>query len=427
MSWRDRIQTTLESIDYQKSHHLFEELALAVSELRKLPANKNALEIAGITKIIHARTGLNLDGEYLPHYFNASIMPPFLDARSPLTTYLVEGLKVTSKDRLGLDHSKISDMGTIDLSKAYVTGVFSKVRGKLYVGRPVLDLLTDRELAAVILHEVGHNFAFFEYITHTSTLAVNLNYCASELANTNDRKQRVKIIINTVKNLNTELDDPEALADSKSIKTVLSVILESYTRRVRSGTGSNFYDFRSYEALADQFATRQGGGKDLVVALDKINTAFGNYSHKGTFGNAYEYISEVIGMVSIPVMAYVSPIVGAILALFVGILLISPFPPEGTYDDPVARLTRVKNELVGHLKDKTLLPEYQIKLQQDIEAIDEIIDRIGKTDTFLNKVWRVLTSYRRKNYRQIGFQQELEKLANNELFLSASKLATLTP
>lgn len=424
MSWRQKLETALESIDYQKSHLFFDELTMAVAELRRLPVNKNAVEIAGITKIIHAHTGLNVEGIYNPHWLNAGIMPPFIDAHSPLMTYLIEGLRVHTDDRPGLDHVKVFDTGTIDLEKGRVSGVFTKVESKLMIGAPYVDLLTDREVAAGILHEVGHVFAVFEYIAHTSTLAVNLNYCASQLAKTNNKQQHIKIIINTLKNLDIEVDDVETLADAKSPDTVVSVILESYTRRARSGTGASFYDYRSWEALADQFSTRQGAGRDAVTGLHKLDQAFGNYAKKGSFWNAMNYVVEILSVPLKLIFAAV-PIIGQLYALNVLLDLCSAFPPEGLYDSPVERATRIKNELIGHLKDQTLLPEQQLEVQKSIASIDEVIAEVGKVDSLGMKVWRVLTSYRRKNYKQIEFQQELEKLANNELFLTASKFATL--
>lgn len=415
---------SLESIDFQKTHVLFDELTMAIAQLRKQPStNRGAVEQCGITKIIFHHTGINLDGEYCNNYFNASILPPFVDARSPLLTYITEGLKVQNNDRPGLDHTQMTAEGTIDLANSKVTGVFQQLKGQLYVGSSLFDALSDREIAAIILHEVGHQFAYFEYIVHTCTLAVNLNYCATQLAEVQDKEQRVKIIINTSKNLGIEVQDPEALASSKDFKTPVVVLMETYTRQVRSGTRANYYDYRSWEALADQFATRQGAGRDLVVGLDKIMRMFGAYGSSSVGAQVFAYFAEVCF-----VIVNLGLIIASFgfMALFWALVLSSPFPPEGTYDNPKARLTRVKNELIGALKDKSLPVPIQKTLQDDIACVDTLIEGIGKESGFVDFLWRNLTAYRRENYRQVEFQAELEKLANNELYLASSKLKTLS-
>lgn len=418
------LRLSLESIDYKQKPELFEQLATAVGELRKQPkSNRNALEVVGITKIIFEHTGINLDSEYLPNYFNASILPPFIDARSPLLTYIMEGLKVGNDDRPGLDHSLMFDEGTIDLENGKVDGVFSKVKGTLHVGFPLLAHLTDREVAAIILHECGHQFAYFEYITHASTLAVNLNWCASRLAKTNEKTARVRLIINTAKNLKVNVDDPDKLADPADPQAAITVLMESYTRRVRSGTGADFYDFRSWEALADQFATRQGAGRDLATGLDKLMRTFGVYGGIGV--TLLSYLGDIAVVGGLIGSLITSPVVGFLVLGLVGLSLVSPFPPEGTYDNPKQRLVRVKNEMIGALKDPNVPADFAKRIHEDVAKLDELIDNVGRFDSLISGLWRVMTSYRRGNYRQIELQAELEKLANNDLFLAASKLNTL--
>lgn len=426
MSRLRALQTALESVDFQKSRVFFDELSLAVSELRKLPkVNRNAVEVAGITKVIFHHTGINLDGVYFNDVDVEMVAVPIIDPRSPLITYMQEGLRVQSHPSDGVDRSLIYDLGTVDLVHGRVTGVFSKVRSEIYLGSVMFNYMTDREIAACILHEVGHLFAMFEYMSHTATLAVNLNYCASQLTETNDKEQRVKIIINAVKNLGTTIDNVEELALAKDPKIPLTIIMENYTRKARSGVGSDFYDYRSWEALADQFATRQGAGRDLVTGLDKMARRYGGYAKKGTFMDVLNYTASIVGWGAALVASITYWPLALVIGGLVGYSLTSPFPPEGKYDNPTARLTRVKNELVGALKDSMLPLERQKSLQADIAAVDEIIAKIGKEDSFFNILWRAMTPYRRDNYRQIQLQQDLEKLANNELFLAASKLNTL--
>lgn len=418
------LRMSLESIDYKVKPVLFEELTEAVGKLRTMPAtNRNAVEVVGITKIIFDHTGINLDSEYLANYWNASILPPFIDAHSPLLNYLMEGLKISNDDRPGLDHTLLDDSGTIDLEKGRVNGVFSKVKGTLHIGAPLFSQLTDKEIAAIILHEVGHQFAYFEYILHTSTLAVNLNWCASQMAMSNDKAKKVKLIINTAKNLKVNVDDPDQLADTSDSKAAVTILMESYTRRVRSGTGSDFYDYRSWEALADQFATRQGAGRDLATGLDKIMRFFGTYGGPGMTILSYVADLATVGMLLTGLA--LSPFVGVLVVGIYALTLASPFPPEGTYDDPKARLTRVKNEMIGALKNQALPSDIAKRIHGDVEKLDELIENIGRSDNFISGLWRVLTSYRRSNYKQIEIQAELEKLANNDLFLAASKLNTL--
>jgi hypothetical protein len=431
------LKVSLEAIDYQKSNVFFKELTAAVAVLRENTSpNTSSVDDAGITRIVAHHTGLSLRSEYLTGIFgldaNASMMPPYMDPRSPLLAGIPAGLSAPKDWQQDVELKNIFH-GTIDLKAGRVSGVFSDVMGLLTLSTGLLKLLSDSEVAAVILHECGHLFTYFESMVQTVTTAAAMQYVVQSLAATPDREIRAQLIRKMSAKLDIDIKDPAELA-GQSDKVVCTVILKAYTENGRSGTGGDYYDLRTWEAMADQYASRNGAARDLATGLDKIWKAYGMAERRGGLGMTKFILLEsmkvalvlVLGTMTIAGGAVGGPLAtlyGSFLAvLIIGGRLASTGPKEGTYDKPGERLDRIKNDLVGALKDRRLSADEQERIRADIQLVEDIRAGISDRDTFFQFVWKNLTSYRRENYNQIEFQHELEKLANNDLFVASSRL-----
>ena len=95
---------------------------------------------------------------------------------------------------------------------------------------------------------------------------------------------------------------------------------------------------------------------------------------------------------------------------------------DGTYDRPGARFKRVRNQVVEAMKDKDITKDDMESLQADLNAIDDIMDRVEDRRQWAGVLWDNLIPSARKAHTQEQLQQELEDIAANELFIKAAQL-----
>jgi hypothetical protein len=85
----------------------------------------------------------------------------------------------------------------------------------------------------------------------------------------------------------------------------------------------------------------------------------------------------------------------------------------------------MKRELVASLKDKTLPPQQRKALVDDIDAVDALLAKIDDKRGLMELFYTSVLPSGRRQYQQLRFQVELEKLVNNQLFVTAEKLTNL--
>lgn len=430
---RGLLETSLEAIDYQAKSMLFQELTAAITNLVNANQfNEQGLERFDLAKIISKHTGLALDLRVLRNSSEAFIQIKYLDKNSPL---------LQPYKKLGMDDeiesvilhkrhlTKItSDLrGQIDINKGKVGGVFSKVPFEMYLGDDLLKSikLTPSEVAAVILHEVGHAFTSLETLVHILTTNMAISSAIQSLNKTNDDNIRLEIVHDLETTLDSTIVDPlNAAYLSKNPVAFTTLVLRSMAdKKVRSSANSETYDLRSFEFLADQFAARQGAGRDLAIALDKLHGKF-DLNYRWRIGSTVFYIVDAVklalGALTLGITnVFIFPVVFSIFYLTLA------DPEFNIYDNPVERLTRIKNDMVQSLKNKTLSADDQKKLLGDIDVIDSILEGLKSHRSIANLLWISLTKNRRNQHAQIELQKELEGLINNDLFIKAAKLQSI--
>ncbi|HWT39748.1 MAG TPA: hypothetical protein VN081_00510 [Dongiaceae bacterium] len=322
--------------------------------------------------------------------------------------------------------------GSIDLRDGKVSGIFSKFPFQMVVttclflgdGKHGLIpgfkshlLLTPEEIAAVLLHEIGHIFTYLELLYMTTSTNMALDDVVKELKGEKDESVRIKLIEKTKAKLKIKNLDSASLAKQKKNTVIQSVILDAAVEDTTSLTGSVVYEFRNSEFLADQYAVRQGAGRALASGLEKIEV-WSNYS--------------VAKMREWRLRHYVFSILGTFLDVFGTptylMLLALPGLDMVLYDAPKDRLVRIKQQMVNSLKDETLSPETRDDTLEDIRTVQESIDRLRDGDAgapVFMALYRRMTSWRREQESQLQFQKRLEALASNDLFVAGQQLASL--
>lgn len=418
---RDFIPVGVEAIAYQTTK-FHEELTDKVDQFRKagIFTTQEAAKM-GIPKLIEDYTGMSvridIEASWAP---NAMIRIPDMDKNHPMLNNFYRGW-FTNNDMHTIS-KMVNDKftGVIDRKNARVAGHFSKITAPLYLTTAILksEKFTAREIAGVMLHELGHLYTYFERIIDL----VSINYAAwsaaERIMKTELDADRVVILTEFSNAVDAKLIEMETMAKMDGKEVIFTHLVCETVKNRRNEEGDMVYSYRGYEFSSDQFAVRHGAGVDLAAALDKV--------YRSQFLNP-SYISwpthvaiQSIGFLYHVLMAST----GFGGALFTAIVLLAARPMNKTYDDPRQRMERIKREMVGELKLK-LSDERRRQLVSDIEAIDTMMSGINDKAEWLEAIWKYLIPAGRSNQAKMEFQQSLERLANNNLFLQAARLENL--
>lgn len=435
MSTRNMIQASLEAIDYQKNSPLFQEL---VAKLRPFIESEvrfqspDHFRLLGLDKIILHHTGVWVDFKYNPYTAatDAAIEPPVLDLNSPLLNgwraygYGEEAFVPMLKTLKDLEARQADLKAMIDLPKGRVGGLFSKVCSNLYLGAGLWRSLrmSVEEVAAVILHEVGHAFTFFEAFLHVVPTNLALVTAQRALSKTDSQEQRLQLIDALADTMSLDPATRESLKKSgQSGQSIMIIAVKGYMQQLRSGSGAWEYEMRNSEFAADQFATRQGAGRYLVTGLDKLHRVYDDSYRLGAVGVWAFRLFELLSHAILSVFSF-----GTYPAVMLLLFLFTDPVGSGLYDPPSARFARIRRDLVQTLKREDLHKDLRADLVSQVEQIDKISHGLQEHMSLLEGLWRLLRRPAARQKSMIEFQQELEQLVNNDLFVQASKFKTLT-
>lgn len=409
-----------EAISYQGSSLLFKELTMAFTELTSdLPVTADKIKKSPLEKVVKNRTGLNIRVKLdkSPHP-NAYVYPPDIDKNNPIINdYWVKWGVVNSKDALKrLKKGQKVLEGTLDLKASTVSGVYSDEVATVCLTKGLLEspIFEPSEIAAIMLHELGHLFSYFEYLEFSLTTNVTLQAATQAYFDAEGTVRKHEIVSETQKALDIDLEDPDALIRVNNREVFQTILLREAIRQNKSTLGSGIYDYTAWEAASDQFATRHGAGRDLVTGLDKLNKMYGSPAHRSTMkhvifnGVTLLLFLAALGVGFIPVL----------LILFIN-------PAVKDYDPDRARLKRIRQEMIAGIKDPNLDSETKKQILVDVQAIDKIIELMKDRRSWLEFFHTSILPKGRKQYKQLEFQKDLEELVNNDLFLAAAKFETL--
>lgn len=443
MSRRQLVDLSQEAISYQSGSLFFREMTLlfeGIKEQRDFTAS--ALEEAGLASLIKRYTGLSVKVfvDRSNFDYNAAIKVPDIDSNAIFNDYFksigLAGVLYGEQISEAKLRSVSEDLrGTVDLKRGRVSGLFSKLTMPLILGRSLMTELHADEIAAAVLHELGHAFNWFWILTQTVSTNLAITVASAALNNARSYKERLELVHVYGRSTGVKISNPsEIAANETDISGYQSVLLrETVDSRARSATDSKLYDMTGDEYLADQFAVMWGSARAFASGDAKMNKYFGDaykqhylaYFFTEASKVAYQGLLIGLGLSGLVVPAAGGAIVLLLIPVFTLTALFTPGRTMSRYDGPFERMLRVKQSLIQALKDRQLPPADQTKIREDIEFIDSLIAGGKDRRTLFDIIWTSLTPARRKQHNQIRFQKELESAINNNLFVSVSKLNQL--
>lgn len=318
--------------------------------------------------------------------------------------------------------------GYLDFKKAKASGSFSEVICPMFIDFVSLfnnkKGWTDRQIVAVMLHEIGHVWTQLE----TSMKLTRVNQIIANLTKAirNGQQDKKKIVL---KELGAELNLTEKEIDDLDNTNTSSILSFKLFQKTLSYIDSevkvDFNNNISSEQLADNFAVRFGYGKDLATALtfNEIDS-FPYKNFEILLGNIYEIVGLITGIIvglAIPyILAY---------TLFYALLTVlvhryGAFPP--TYDDLDTRISKIRQQLIEMIKNKNLSKERIEVAIQELDLLKEMVKKTKLNMHWVTKLSIYLLPGSRKKFDEVELQKTLEDLTHNELFITAAKYKNLT-
>lgn len=428
------VQVSNEAVAFQNPI-LFKELTLQIREMQEA-SSEDLLVHPGaqkLEKIIKHHTRMKVKVEITKND-GPQIMVPYIDRNHPLIQQAIRNLVSSSDGIRIINNAEGLIRGGVDLKNSTVYGIFEELEG--HIQMPVWSFreakITAEECAAMLLHECGHQYTYFEFMSRTVTTNQVLAGIAMSYDNAHTPQQREMILLSAKKilKLSDKDIDVKSLASSSSSKVVETVVIASVVKKSTSELGSNPYDASSWEYLSDEFATRHGAGVALVSALDKLYRQMGHISTRSTGVYVMVEALKIAAMVTSFALAAtsnsaVAAIASRILEWAFGISIAIDSDSDKTYDKPSARMIRVRNQLVEALKNKSLSKTQQKALQEDLAYIDATAKRLNDRRQWLGVLYDFVIPSARRDRSQTALQKELEQLANNDLFAKAAELQAL--
>lgn len=416
-----------EAIAHQGRSQLFREICSIFREIKEVPYNaltKGLLQKKGLDKVIQKHTGLNIPVfiDVGTPVINAYVYPPYLDANHAVfagnkyerdNPWILDYIKKQSDKAFGKSESIF---GTVDREKSRVSGDFTKIECPMYITRVLINHpdVTPEMATSVVLHEIGHVFTYFEFMGRVTTFNGALQAASEQFFKCESREDRLKIVRDVGDKFQVDTDDRDALMNARSKDSFITVLARGYVIDRKSSLGSSIYDITLWESLSDQFSMRHGSGVDGVKMMDLLHRKGGFSAYHSTLQHVIFTLFKVLMFILLTFFMFGLPL----LLLFIN-------PAEKIYDEPGARMRRMRNDFVAGLKSPTLSAEEKAKIAEDVKDIDAIIKDLDDKRGLIELFYTSCTAEGRRQYSQMQFQQQVESLMANDLLVSATRLSNL--
>lgn len=339
---------SLEFMSFQNDN-FGEELAKKVNWLRiDGKYTSESVQNSGIAELINKRFNLNINVMVIRNSQpNAAMSIPPISKEHPLTQVFLGAHNYVGRliTEIG---EKGQNLGVVDIKNAKCSGIFSKIPGTLYIHTGMLasDRFTPEEVAAVMLHEVGHLFTYFYYLLHSVMSTFVVSSIAAQVAGAKRDDERRFIIQKGAMILgidNIAVDPMLHQTADQNAATLQTLYIRDTTNLIRSETGASLYESKSAEQLADLFAVKMGMAKPLATGLAKFSP-----SNK-LISTAFKYVALAVTGVFTVLTTILS--FGAILPIMYLQLLLAPSDVVSPYDSMDNRIKLIRQHLIQELKD----------------------------------------------------------------------------
>jgi len=334
------------------------------------------------------------------------------------------------KSYKGIEKSLKTEGVTIDLKKAKIGGLPSDYIVHLLVDYDNLinvNKLTSRELAAVLLHELGHAYNSIYYSYRTVKTTINLIDSLHEtIRETGDAGKSLKLVYEKV------LGGEEDLSKSNQLTAAVKVS-NKYMTSMRRMSDNDFHSYTDNEQLADDFASRFGMGQELVTSLNKIMHPFSHKDRSTKEGKelhpsfiALMVLSAFAVLITLFIIAFLPLILFiSLVSIVVDIIIGGSDSNEITYDTERRRYIRIKNTLISRLRTSKLSKKDTTIILDQLSTIETIIDNTRDGGSIGIRLGEKITPWLKQKAAFKKLEEYTEDLINNDLYQSSSRISQL--
>lgn len=406
----------LEAIRHQHDSPLGKELEEAISAIRAESNTLRAAKEYDLGKIIQRHTGMMIDfkvGE--ENVLNAWVMVPDMGPSSPVILKIQRGF-LEGKETKKLMRREELISGTVDLTRGRVTGIFTKVRIEMCLNIPWLKSnspVTAEMATAILLHEIGHAFTYFEFFGRRAHTNFILDEGVRQLLEAPDEVRKTIIVRDIAKATGVSESAISPLVTARDRNQATILLTSELNAEMRNELGGDPYHWRGFEKLADQFAARMGYAEPLALALDVIYRTYSPtvYRKRWAF-----YLLEALELIGMLMAANV------LLLVLLPIVLIWPGELYAIYDAPKRRMESIRNELIAALKEMSPRRKDKIRLLESVDRVQSIIDEMNDYDSILFKMATLLVPRNGRYKRFADLQMSLEDMMASRLYVESTRL-----
>lgn len=417
----------LESIAFQNGD-FNRELIDIITKARAGAKDKQAKEqVAKDIALCTAKhTNISVTVEFIDQFNNACIFPALL-AREGVhySSGMADMMKNYYDHVTKLGRGRKMD-GMVNAATSKIGGEFASISLKSYYDTNFI--FSNRQFsaagaAAVILHETGHAFTFFEYLADTVMINLHLQEAYQSLMEaTSDGEVRM-IVERTRKTL--KLNDPadwsKDITKTTDSGTVIHILAAEAVLMRNKTDNKMIYTQDVAEEMAEIFCVRHGGSEGLIDVRRYFANNF--QMSEANFGVMSSAVIAVIGALSLPVLG---PIGAAIVAvglsgMVVGNAAAASLPEFTKFSQTIGK---VRNQMVERLKQANLPPDVVRECLRNIDlAITAMKETPDDKMPALVIFWDFFRSGKRSVREWREYTDKLERMATNDLFVRASSLA----
>lgn len=373
---------------------------------------------------------------------NGGARTELVDFRHPLlqqfSKYFTEPLfvhgttKYTLPNILKIVNKKMDNVGKLDFKRAKVTGIFSQIPTHLYLTTGALDSNDEDVLLGTILHEIGHIWTFAEYVHHITFKNAIIANATKEFLSLKDEVSKTEFIIEAKNIFNVDI--PKDLAKENDVNSNV-VVLGSLVKAMYNDYTSGIYELTNVEVLADQFASRFGLHFERIKYLSQYNwnematesiIEFIKLSISASINMTLAVMGSALGLLSTPLFFIPLMIVWFYpITKYLKMEQLASYKNGGsTYDTFKQRSVRIRNMMINQLKTNPNNNDIK-ELIKHIEESEKYIEQSDDYNGFGVKFIRWISSdFRSQEERKI-YQQLLEDLIDNKLYVTGNKFKYL--
>ncbi len=436
---KNPLSVALEAIAFQ-SGDLFKDLTGAVASLRGFGGHLDEAEywqteeVGQIAAIIKNRTNINV--KLGPaSVFGPTVQPPRIDNNHPFTPdWVQKELSNGYRRDQAVDARRLMKTmglnlvrGEVDLQHSRVSGVFAEMMFEMWLPRDWLEEgmgLSAESVAAIIIHEVGHIFTYFEYAGRTFSTNLVLAGLTRALKKDVGDDVRQVVFARGAELLYMSEEQKQALMNAKNEINVTGVVLDAMITRCRSELKCNIFDATGSEFVADQFAARHGAARALVIANEQAYKIARDKKLATPPREGFQPMAaSLIGLLAFTFVVTI----GAVFVVYKFLMtyLLSPDYEVPDHNTIRGRYQRLLNECVARMKNPNLTQYERESVLADYDAIKAIMRGVDDDLPWLNKLSYYLNP-RYRNARKFHLMQtDLENIAHSGLYASAARLRSL--